>query len=122
MQKPSIEQVMSIAREALTELKAKEMVVIDVRGKSTITDELLIASGTSKRHVCALAENVVEKCKHAGFQPLGVEGEKDGEWALVDLGDIVVHVMQPATRALYDLEKLWSVSARPDESSSADAE
>lgn len=109
------QNIIDIARDALDELKAQDVLLMDVADKSSVTDHLLIASGTSKRHVAALAENVAEKCKHEGHQPLGIEGTEESEWVLVDLGDVVVHVMLPATRALYDLEKLWSVSARDNE-------
>ncbi|MDO3385288.1 ribosome silencing factor [Gilvimarinus sp. SDUM040013] len=94
---------------ALNDLKAKEATQVDVRGKSDVMDVLLIASGTSNRHVKSLASNAVEDAKKAGFQPLGVEGLESGEWVLVDFGDIVLHVMKPETREFYDLEKLWSV-------------
>ena len=80
---------------------------IDVRALSNVMDFLVICSGTSNRHVKALAENVVVKAKAAGFMPVGIEGEAVGEWVLVDLGDVVVHVMLPGTRDFYDLERLW---------------
>ena len=82
--------------------------VLDVRGKSSITDCMIICSGSSNRHVCSIADHVAEELRHAGLQPLGIEGESEGEWVLVDMGDVIVHVMQDDTRALYQLEKLWS--------------
>ncbi len=94
---------------ALEELKAKEVRVIDVRGKTSIADTLVIASGTSTRHVKALADEVVRFVKRAGMLPLGVEGEREAEWVLVDLGDVIVHVMLPRIREFYGLERLWSV-------------
>ena len=105
------EVVLAIAQDALDDLKALEPVTLDVRELSSVTDYLLVASGTSSRHVKSLAENVLMKAKASGVRPLGVEGERIGEWVLVDFGDVVVHVMQPATRSFYDLERLWSVQA-----------
>ena len=105
------EAVLSIAKDALDDLKALEPVTLDVRELSSVTDYLLVACGTSSRHVKSLAENVLMKAKASGIRPLGVEGERTGDWVLVDFGDVVVHVMQPATRSFYDLERLWSVQA-----------
>ncbi|PID34056.1 MAG: ribosome silencing factor [Thiotrichales bacterium] len=81
--------------------------MLDVRGKSTITELMIIATGTSTRHIRSLAENVVVEAKKAGEQPLGVEGQRDTDWVLVDLDEIIVHIMLPETRDLYSLEKLW---------------
>ncbi len=94
---------------ALDDLKGRNVVQLDVRELSNVMDTLVIASGTSSRHVKSLASNVVEDAKHAGHQPLGVEGLETGNWVLVDFGDIVVHVMLDETREFYDLEKLWSM-------------
>jgi len=93
--------------DALEEIKAVNIAQLDVRELSDVMDCLVICSGTSNRHVKSLADNVVVKCKQAGLQPLGVEGQDAGEWVLVDLGDVVVHIMLPATRDFYDLERLW---------------
>lgn len=103
------EEIKSLAVAALEDLKGVDIKVLDVRGRSTITDYMVIASGTSDRHVTALAEKVVEKIKAAGTRPLGVEGSRGGGWVLVDLGDAVVHVMKPEVREFYNLEKLWAV-------------
>jgi len=94
---------------ALEELKAKDVREIDVRGKTSIADFLVIASGTSTRHVKSIADEVVKYAKQAGMMPLGVEGQRDAEWVLVDLGDVVVHVMLPRIREFYGLERLWTV-------------
>ena len=109
--------LLSVAQGALDDLKAVEPVVLDVRSLSSVMDYLIVASGTSSRHVKSLADNVLMKAKDQGVRPLGVEGECAGEWVLVDFGDVVVHVMQPAARSFYDLERLWSVQAeQPQES------
>ena len=94
--------------DKIDDLKGRDIVVLDVRGKSSITDCMIICSGNSNRHVCSIADHVAEELRHAGLQPLGIEGESEGEWVLVDMGDVIVHVMQDDTRALYQLEKLWS--------------
>lgn len=99
---------------ALDELKAKEVQEIDIRAKASFADLLFIASGTSTRHVKSIADEVVKFVKKAGMMPLGVEGEKEAEWVLVDLGDIVVHVMLPRIREFYGLERLWSVGGDDD--------
>ena len=101
------EQLRDLVVDAIEDVKGVDIRVIDVQDKSSVTDIMIIASGNTARQVKALADNVVEKAKHSGVQPLGVEGEVHGEWALVDLGDIVVHIMQPAIRDFYNLEKLW---------------
>ena len=98
--------------DALEELKAKDIREIDVRGKTSIADLLVIASGTSARHVKSIADEVVKFAKKAGVMPLGVEGEQEAEWVLVDLGDVIVHVMLPRIREFYGLERLWTVGDR----------
>ena len=107
---PSVsrEELLKIVVDALEELKAKDIKVIDVHGKTTVTDIMVIATGTSTRHVKALADHVVYQAKHvAGLQPLGTEGEMSMDWMLVDLLDVVVHIFTPETRDFYNLEKLW---------------
>jgi ribosome-associated protein len=93
--------------EKMEDLKARDIIDIDVSGKSSVTDNMIICSGNSKRHVVSIAQNVVLETKKTGHTALSVEGKEDGEWVLVDLGDIVVHVMQDETREFYQLEKLW---------------
>jgi ribosome-associated protein len=100
--------------EILDDLKAIDVVCLDVSHLTSITDVMIVASGRSDRHVRAIAEALVERCKERGFKPLGVEGSEGGEWILVDFTDAIVHVMLPKTRAFYDLEKLWDIS-RPKE-------
>lgn len=104
------EQLKTTAVQALEDLKAINIAEFDVRGMTAVTDFMVVASGSSDRHVKSLANSVVVACKKAGVKPLGVEGEREGEWVLVDLGDVVVHVMQPRIREFYALEKLWSVT------------
>jgi ribosome-associated protein len=104
-----IEALAELAEAALDELRGVEVRRLDVRAMTSITDVIVIASGTSQRHVRSLADRVVERAKGEGVQPLGVEGEQGGDWLLVDLGDLVVHVMSKEKRAFYNLEKLWSV-------------
>ncbi|MGR4067772.1 ribosome silencing factor [Halomonas sp. LR3S48] len=94
--------------EALDDLKAKDVAQLDVSRLTSVTDLMIVASGTSTRHVAALANHVVQQAKAKGVQPLGVEGQAGSDWVLVDLGDLVVHVMLPETRQLYDLERLWA--------------
>jgi len=112
------EQMKQLAIEALEDLKAVDITVLDVHEMTSITDYMIVASANSSRHLKALADSVVDKAKQAGQRPLGVEGETGGEWALVDLGDAIVHIMMPAIREFYQIEKLWSV----DVSSAADGE
>lgn len=106
---PSVQVLRQRVLEALDELKARDVREIDVRGKTSIADLLIIASGTSTRHVKSIADEVVKFVKRAGMLPLGVEGETEAEWVLVDLGDVIVHVMLPRIREFYGLERLWTV-------------
>lgn len=98
---------LQVVRDALEDVKAKEIVELDVSSISNVADAIVIASGTSTRHVKSLADNVAEEARKAGFRPIGMEGERDAEWILIDLGIVVVHVMLPTARKFYDLESLW---------------
>jgi ribosome-associated protein len=106
--------VAQVVAVALEDMKAVEVSFLDVRHLTTLTDAMVIASGRSDRHVRAIAGAVVEQSKKAGYRPIGVEGEKSGEWVLVDLADVVVHVMLPRVRDFYNLEKLWDMPAREE--------
>ena len=105
--KPSLK---SVVLDALDDMKALEVKVLDVRGLTDIADFMVIASGTSDRHVHAVAQRVVERTKEAGFRPYGVEGQQDSDWVLIDLNVMIVHVMLPRVREFYGLEKLWDMT------------
>lgn len=104
-----LSKLAKIAVNALEDLKGQDIKVLDVQKLTTVTDTMIVCTGTSNRHVKSLAQNVAEDAKKAGFRPMGIEGQEAGEWVLVDLGGVVVHVMQAQARAFYQLEKLWTV-------------
>ncbi|MCJ7815059.1 MAG: ribosome silencing factor [Xanthomonadales bacterium] len=114
-------QLTDLVISSLEDLKAIDIQQVDVSGQSPLTDRFVIASGTSTRHVKSMAEKLVLKAKAAGCKPLGVEGEREGEWVLVDLNDVIVHLMLPQTRAFYNLEKLWEASSQQRGSASRSA-
>jgi ribosome-associated protein len=106
---PARSRLTEVVRAALDDLKAQNVAVLDVSDLTDVTDTIVIASGTSDRHVKSLAGRVLERAKEAGFRSIGIEGERDGEWVLVDLQDVIVHLMLPRVREFYALEKLWDV-------------
>jgi ribosome-associated protein len=108
------EELADLAVDALEEIKGLDIIKLDVSDMTTVTDWMIVASGTSGRHVKALVDNVAERAKAAGHRPLGIEGESGGEWVLLDLQDALVHVMLPKIREFYNLEKLWSISPAGD--------
>jgi ribosome-associated protein len=101
----------AVVIDALADMKALEVKVLDVRGLTDVADFMVIASGTSDRHVRSVAQRVVERTKEAGFRPHGVEGQQDSDWVLIDLNEMIVHVMLPRVREFYGLEKLWDMTA-----------
>ncbi len=103
------EQLKKLVIDSLEDVKGRDIVALDVRDMSGVTDFMVVCSGTSNRHVKSLADNVWVEVKKRGIVPLGMEGESTGDWVLVDLGDVVVHVMLPEARLFYDLERLWQV-------------
>lgn len=103
------EPLCDLVTRALQDMKGVDIRVLDVRDMTALTDFMVIASGTSDRHVKSLARQVLDQARSAGVKPMGVEGEAEGEWVLVDLRDVVVHVMRPQVRDFYNLEKLWSL-------------
>ncbi|MFW5815292.1 MAG: ribosome silencing factor [Wenzhouxiangella sp.] len=112
---PDSRELCDLAVASLEDSKGEAIQVIDLTDRSTFADYMIVASGSSTRQVKAMADRLVQRAKAAGHKPLGVEGDREAEWVLVDLADVVVHLMLPQTRALYNLEKLWSsaLSARP---------
>lgn len=104
----SLEAMKTAVIDAIEDIKGFDISVMDVRKLTSITNYMIVASATSSRQAKAIADNVREKIKEKGYEIRSTEGEKDGEWVLVDLEDIVVHIMVPATRAYYNLEQLWS--------------
>jgi ribosome-associated protein len=111
------EELSDLIVDALEEIKGQDIIKLNVRDMTTVTDWMVVASGTSSRHVQALVDNVVQRAKAAGHRPTGIEGESGAEWILLDLQDALVHVMLPKVREFYNLEKLWSI--RPSEGAAA---
>jgi ribosome-associated protein len=105
------DELQQLVISSLEDYKAVDILVVDVSGKNPLTERMVIASGNSTRHVKSMAENLIVSAKAKGNPPLGVEGAGEGEWVLVDLNDVIVHLMLPRTRAFYNLEKLWEASA-----------
>ena len=107
----TFEELVKVVEDALADIKAQNVLTLDVRKLTGLADYMIIASGTSTRHCKSLADNVVVKSKEAGVRPLGVEGndQSQANWVLVDLGEVVIHVMLPETREYYQLEKLWAL-------------
>jgi len=101
--------ITALILSVLDEHSAQDTITIDIRGKSSVADDMIVTCGRSNRHVSALANYVVKALKEAGHRPLGVEGQTGNDWVLVDMGDVIVHIFRPEVRAFYNLEKIWSV-------------
>lgn len=108
---PTVQQLHQLVLSTLEEFKAVDVKSVDVTGLSPLTDHFVVASGNSTRHVKSMADKLVQAAKAEGVQPLGVEGEREAQWILVDLNDIIVHLMLPQARAFYNIEKLWEASS-----------
>jgi len=106
-----VEQLKDLAMTTLDDMKGKNITCLDVRGLTSVCDFMLVVTGTSNRHIKAMTDELAKKVKAAGGKVYSTEGQHAAEWVLVDLGDIVVHVMLAASRELYDLESLWSMTA-----------
>jgi len=102
-----LEELNTFLREKVDDMKAQDIATIDVTGKSSITDFMIVCTGTSKRHVTSIAEHLTKESKSLGITPMGINGDNQGEWVIVDMGSTIVHVMQEEQRELYNLEKLW---------------
>jgi len=118
---PTLDQLLQLVLSSLEDFKAIDIQEIDVSPQNPLADRFVIASGSSTRHVKSMAENLVMRAKAVGCPPLGVEGQEQAEWVLVDLTDIIVHLMLPQTRAFYNLEKLWEASSAQRSSAVAPA-
>jgi ribosome-associated protein len=101
------QQLCDFLADKADDMKAEQIVTLDVTGKSSITDTMIICTGTSKRHVSSIAEHITKEAKLEGIEPIGMDGEIEGEWVVVDMGDAMVHILQQEQRELYQLEKLW---------------
>ena len=109
--RPDAKAAVKIILARLEDIKADDPIVIDLTGKTTMADAMIVASGTSTRHVAAVADNIIEGLEKAGVKGIRVEGKKNGDWVLIDAGDVIVHVFRPEVRSFYDIEKMWAGAA-----------
>ncbi len=115
----SVQQMLELIQQQLADSKAENIQTIDIQGRSSVADYIVIASGNSGRHLKSMSEHLVAQLKQHELPPLGVEGEREGEWVLVDAGDVIVHLMLPKVRDFYNLEKLWDVARLREASNQA---
>ena len=106
--RPDAEETLRLVLHRLDDMKAEDTVTIDLTGKTTIADAMVVTSGRSNRHVTSIADSAVEGLNKAGLKGIRVEGKKNGDWVLIDAGDVIIHVFRPEVRAFYDLEKMWA--------------
>ena len=111
-QRPDAEGTLRLILDRLDDMKAEDTVTIDLTGKTSIADAMVVTSGRSNRHVASVADSVIEGLEKAGVKGIRVEGKRNGDWVLIDAGDLIVHVFRPEVRAFYDLEKMWAGAAR----------
>jgi ribosome-associated protein len=105
---PDAQETLRLILERLDDMKAEDTITIDLAGKTSIADAMIVTSGRSSRHVASIADSAVEGLEKAGVKGIRVEGKRNGDWVLIDAGDIIVHVFRPEVRAFYDLEKMWA--------------
>jgi ribosome-associated protein len=110
LQRPDAEGTLRLILECLDDMKAEDTVTIDLTGKTSIADAMVVTSGRSNRHVTSIADNAIEGLEKAGFKGIRVEGKRNGDWVLIDAGDVILHVFRPEVRAFYSLEKMWAGS------------
>ena len=110
--RPDAPETLRIVLARLDDMKAEDTVTIDLTGKTSIADAMVVTSGRSNRHVASVADSVIEGLEKAGVKGIRVEGKRNGDWVLIDAGDLIVHVFRPEVRAFYDLEKMWAGAAR----------
>lgn len=112
------EKILKVVANALDDIKAKDIITLNVKGLTSITDVIIVCSGTSTRHVKAIKDRILEYSAKEKIKPLGVEGEQEGEWVLVDLNEVIIHIMMPEIRSFYQLEKLWDIEPKKTKGSS----
>jgi ribosome-associated protein len=116
-----VEEILKVVQDVLDERKGQNITTLDVRGKTSFTDYMVVVTGTSDRHLRSLCDYVAEKLKENGIRPLGIEGDLGSDWVLLDLGDVIVHAMNAQARGFYQLEKLWTIEDAKESEPTASA-